>query len=49
MEDLATRSYWLGLDEYEPRPPLHGDKEVDIAIVGGGPGIAERNCELPRC
>src|SRR3990172_3904546 len=36
MEDLATRSYWLGLDDYEPGPPLRGDMEADIAIVGGG-------------
>jgi glycine/D-amino acid oxidase-like deaminating enzyme len=36
MEDLATRSYWLGLDEYEPGPPLQGDVEADIVIVGGG-------------
>jgi glycine/D-amino acid oxidase-like deaminating enzyme len=36
MEDLATRSYWLGLDEYEPGPPLRGDMEADIVIVGGG-------------
>jgi glycine/D-amino acid oxidase-like deaminating enzyme len=36
MEDLATRSYWLGLDEYEPGPPLDGDMEADIAIIGGG-------------
>jgi glycine/D-amino acid oxidase-like deaminating enzyme len=36
MEDLATRSYWLGLDPYEPGPPLKGDMEADIVIVGGG-------------
>jgi glycine/D-amino acid oxidase-like deaminating enzyme len=36
MEDLATRSYWLGLDAYEPGPPLAGDMEADIAIIGGG-------------
>lgn len=36
MEDLATRSYWLGLDAYEPGPPLRGDMEADIVIVGGG-------------
>ena len=36
MEDLATRSYWLGLDQYEPEPPLRGDMEADIVIVGGG-------------
>ncbi|MFQ5473968.1 MAG: NAD(P)/FAD-dependent oxidoreductase, partial [Dehalococcoidia bacterium] len=36
MEDLATRSYWLGLDEYEPGSPLNGDMEADIAVIGGG-------------
>jgi glycine/D-amino acid oxidase-like deaminating enzyme len=36
MSDLATRSYWLGLDEYTANPPLDGDAEVDVAIVGGG-------------
>lgn len=36
MQDLATRSYWLGLDEYTPDPPLNGDVEADVAIVGGG-------------
>jgi glycine/D-amino acid oxidase-like deaminating enzyme len=36
MEDLATRSYWLGLDEYEPGPALQGDMEADIVIIGGG-------------
>ncbi|MEE8347480.1 MAG: FAD-dependent oxidoreductase, partial [Dehalococcoidia bacterium] len=36
MEDLATRSYWLGLDAYEPGPPLHGDMDADVAIIGGG-------------
>jgi glycine/D-amino acid oxidase-like deaminating enzyme len=36
MQDLATRSYWLGLDPYEPGPPLKGDMEADIVIVGGG-------------
>lgn len=36
MQDLATRSYWLGLDSYEPGPPLTEDIEADVAIVGGG-------------
>ena len=36
MQDLATRSYWLGLDPYEPGPPLEGDLEADVAIIGGG-------------
>ena len=36
MEELATRSYWLGPDDYEPGPPLREDLDVDIAIVGGG-------------
>jgi glycine/D-amino acid oxidase-like deaminating enzyme len=36
MENLATRSYWLGLDDYEPGSPLTEDLEADVAIVGGG-------------
>jgi glycine/D-amino acid oxidase-like deaminating enzyme len=36
MSDLATRSYWLGLDAYTANPLLGGDTEVDVAIVGGG-------------
>src|SRR3990170_3798496 len=36
MQDLATRSYWLGLDPYEPGPPLEGDLEADVVIIGGG-------------
>jgi glycine/D-amino acid oxidase-like deaminating enzyme len=34
--ELATRSYWLGLDSYEPDAPLEGEMRADIAIVGGG-------------
>jgi len=34
--DLATRSYWLGLDPYEPDPPLVGDMQADLVIIGGG-------------
>ncbi len=36
MSDLSTRSYWLGLDDYTPGPPLRGDIQVDIAIAGAG-------------
>ena len=36
MQDLATRSYWLGLDAYTPNPPLDGDARADVALVGGG-------------
>jgi glycine/D-amino acid oxidase-like deaminating enzyme len=36
VQDLATRSYWLGLDEYEPDAPLEGDMQADVVIVGGG-------------
>lgn len=36
MQDLATRSYWLGLDSYEPGPPLEGDVEADVVIIGAG-------------
>lgn len=36
MQDLATRSYWLGLDAYQPTAPLQGDVEADVVIIGGG-------------
>jgi glycine/D-amino acid oxidase-like deaminating enzyme len=31
-------SFWMSTtdDDLSPRPPLHGDIEVDVAIVGGG-------------
>lgn len=34
--ELATRSYWLGLDAYEPGPALEGEARADIVIIGGG-------------
>jgi glycine/D-amino acid oxidase-like deaminating enzyme len=34
--DLATRSYWLGLDPYEPDAPFEGEMRADLVIVGGG-------------
>jgi glycine/D-amino acid oxidase-like deaminating enzyme len=34
--ELSTRSYWLGLDDYEPDAPLEGEVRADIVIVGGG-------------
>jgi glycine/D-amino acid oxidase-like deaminating enzyme len=34
--DLATRSYWLGLDPYEPDGPLEGEMRADLVIIGGG-------------
>lgn len=33
---FADKSYWLGADEYQPRPPLRHDLDVDVAIVGAG-------------
>jgi glycine/D-amino acid oxidase-like deaminating enzyme len=36
VQDLATRSYWLGLDEYQPGAPLEGDMQADVVIIGGG-------------
>lgn len=36
MQDLATRSYWLGLDPYEPGSPLEGELDADVVIIGGG-------------
>ena len=34
--DLATRSYWLGLDDYQPDAPLEGEIRPNLAIIGGG-------------
>ena len=38
MSDIRSQSLWL--DQYpgslSPRPSLHGDIDVDVAIVGGG-------------
>lgn len=36
MEDLATRSYWLSLDEPAPRPALDCELRADVVLVGGG-------------
>ena len=36
MNDLASRSYWLGLDEYTPSDPLREDFRADVALIGGG-------------
>jgi glycine/D-amino acid oxidase-like deaminating enzyme len=36
LHDLASRSYWLGLDAYTPNDPLTGDLRADVALVGGG-------------
>lgn len=33
---LATKSFWLASRPYQPREPLRGDVEVDVAVVGGG-------------
>ena len=38
MPDYSSLSLWLATfpGDLEPRPPLDGDTEVDVAIVGGG-------------
>ncbi len=36
MNDLQSRSYWLGLDTYTSEAPLAEDLRVDVALVGGG-------------
>lgn len=42
MSEHRELSFWFdslaesGVDDFAPRPPLPGDREVDIAIVGGG-------------
>lgn len=35
-QDLASRSYWLGLDAYTPNDPLRGELRADVALIGGG-------------
>ncbi len=37
MSAAGTAPYWLDA-AYEPRPPLHGDVEVDACVIGGGVG-----------
>ena len=32
----ANTSYWIATSEAEARPPLSGDAEVDVVVVGGG-------------
>ncbi len=33
---FTEKSYWLSTRPYEPGPPLAGDIEVDVAIIGAG-------------
>ncbi len=35
-KNFQEKSYWLGTRPYQPGPPLEGDLDVDVAIVGGG-------------
>lgn len=35
-DTFRHKSYWLSTRPYEPGPPLEGDLEVDVAVVGGG-------------
>ena len=37
MPTHATTPYWLD-EPYDPRPPLDGDAEVDVCVIGGGVG-----------
>jgi gamma-glutamylputrescine oxidase len=41
--NAGTTPYWLD-SPYEPRPPLDGDVEVDVCVVGGG--AAGLSCAL---
>ena len=36
MSDLASRSYWLGMDAYVEDEPLAEDLRADVVLVGGG-------------
>ncbi len=35
-KEYRDKSWWLGATPYEESPPLSGDLEVDVAVVGGG-------------
>jgi glycine/D-amino acid oxidase-like deaminating enzyme len=34
--DFRAASFWMTTRTYEPGPALEGDREIDVAIVGGG-------------
>lgn len=37
MKDYSDKSFWLAAyGAYTPNPPLQGDLDVDVAIIGGG-------------
>jgi len=37
MKDYSQTSFWLATyGPYTTNPPLRGDIEVDVAIIGGG-------------
>src|SRR3972149_3107137 len=37
MDDYREKSFWLdAYGPYTPNPPLQGDLQVDVAIIGGG-------------
>ena len=36
MADYRDKSFWLSNLEIEPNPPVRGDQQCDVAIVGGG-------------
>ncbi len=36
MKDFRRMSFWLEGDQYRENPPLTGEIEVDVAIIGGG-------------
>ncbi len=33
---FREKSFWLMSRDYEPNPPLKGERDVDVAVVGGG-------------
>ena len=36
LKEYRDKSWWLGASPYEESPPLSGDLEVDVAVIGGG-------------
>jgi len=43
-KDYRDKSWWLGASPYEESPPLSGDLEVDVAVVGRGLKMGSDRC-----
>ena len=36
QQGFEAKSYWMTTRDYQPGPPLQGDIDVDVAVIGGG-------------